>query len=153
MSAEIEAAGLTAPHGYYRCEMCKQVFPWGDPAAAAAEFHRDFGVLPAADCVNVCDACYQRIRPDTHPKEYTAYLAANPIVSEKVGTNLVDIGYHKYGLFHMRFSRCTDCGTEYPHTTGVTLLYGGYDQTPGPMCNGKPILACGCRVSQEPAHA
>lgn len=68
------------------------------------------------------------------------------------GTPLVDIGYHKYGLARVRFSRCPCCGTAYPHATQANVAFPwlgcDYAETPGPMCNGKQITTCGCRLQQ-----
>jgi len=68
------------------------------------------------------------------------------------GSRLVDIGYHRYGLAQIRFSRCESCGTEYPHATGVVAaghwLAPAHIEMAGPMCNGRPIRVCGCRTSE-----
>ena len=55
---------------------------------------------------------------------------------------LVDAGYHKVGLFVLRFSRCTGCGEEFPHAT--KLGSNGYVETSRPMCNGEPVAVCHC---------
>ena len=54
----------------------------------------------------------------------------------------VDVGYHKVGLFVLRFSRCTGCGEEFPHAT--KLESNGYVETPSLMCNGEPVAVCHC---------
>lgn len=43
---------------------------------------------------------------------------------------LRDIGIHNLGLDSYRYSRCNDCGTDYPHIDGVV------------KCNGFTITAC-----------
>lgn len=57
-------------------------------------------------------------------------------------TQIVDIGYHKLGLFRVRFSRCTGCGQEFPHASKLTV--GGYEETRQPMRNGEPVTECEC---------
>jgi len=60
----------------YRCEWCNGIFDkgWSDEEAMA-EKERDFEAVPMEACAVVCDDCYQKCRPDTHPKEYEAYKA------------------------------------------------------------------------------
>ena len=69
----------TEPTGpnQYRCASCNGIFEkgWSDEEAME-EKNRDFGNAPMEDCVVVCDDCYQKFRPDTHPKEYEAYKSA-----------------------------------------------------------------------------
>lgn len=63
--------------GQFQCAMCQGVFNLNqDPEyvkQAEAEWQRDFA--PAADEHRsvVCDDCYQKVRPDKHPKEYAEY--------------------------------------------------------------------------------
>lgn len=57
--------------------MCRGVFQkaWTD-AEAKAEMERDYGDVPVEMCDVICDHCYQKVRPDTHPHEYESYKAA-----------------------------------------------------------------------------
>lgn len=67
---------------------------------------------------------------------------------------LVDIGIHKLGLDSFRYSRCTRCGTEYPHATSMNkdgrplpmepFTGGNVLETIGPMCNGRELTDCPC---------
>ena len=54
----------------YTCAMCGGDFAstWSKKEALA-ETERDFGAVAEDDRVQVCDDCYQTIRPDKHPKQ------------------------------------------------------------------------------------
>ena len=70
----------------YQCHMCKGVFDkeWSDEEAKA-EHDRDFpGESLDTACV-MCDDCYQKVRPDTHPLQMAQYIAA------KEGATLMDL--------------------------------------------------------------
>lgn len=52
---------------------------------------------------------------------------------------LESIGQHKLGHVVYEYSRCLDCGTEYPHLDGL------------PSCNGHTIGRCPwCREDSAP---
>jgi hypothetical protein len=64
----------------YRCAWCEKIYDlqrdgdWNEEKAAN-ERERDFPGVPMEQCAVVCDDCYQKMRPDMHPKEYEAYKA------------------------------------------------------------------------------
>lgn len=58
----------------YQCAMCRGVFEYAwTEEEAVAEKERDFRAVPLEDCAVICDDCYQRVRPDTHPAQYAAW--------------------------------------------------------------------------------
>ncbi len=59
----------------YRCEMCKGIFEkdWTDEEAKA-ELKLDFGDIPLEECAQICDNCYQKVRPDKNPEVMVEYL-------------------------------------------------------------------------------
>jgi hypothetical protein len=67
--------------GQYQCAWCNGIFDlvedenWSS-AKAKEEHDRDFPGSPMETSAVICDDCYQKCRPDTHPKEYEAYKAA-----------------------------------------------------------------------------
>jgi hypothetical protein len=75
-----QSAASEAGQNQYRCAWCGNVYDlernedWSEEKARA-EKERDFPGVPMEQCVVVCDDCYQKCRPDTHPKEYEAYKA------------------------------------------------------------------------------
>ena len=67
------------PPNHFCCEMCGGVFEKedGGDERARAEFEENkkkyFGEVPETDTSIICDDCYQKIRPDEHPKEVELY--------------------------------------------------------------------------------
>ena len=60
----------------YRCAWCGGIFDiLRSNEKALAEKERYFPGVPMEKCALICDDCYQKCRPDTHPEEYEAYKA------------------------------------------------------------------------------
>ncbi len=61
----------------YKCAMCGGVFEkgWTDEEANA-EMKGFFGQsMQASECAVICDDCFQKIHPDTHPREVEEAVA------------------------------------------------------------------------------
>lgn len=67
----------------FECAMCNGVFikNWSEEEAEA-ERQRDFGASKKEDCDEVCDVCYQQMRPDQNPEAYEAYMESTDLTSE-----------------------------------------------------------------------
>lgn len=59
----IESAGEACVSGSFQCAMCAGVFSMGDDDEARDELKATFGDVDPADCVMLCDDCYERVKP------------------------------------------------------------------------------------------
>ena len=60
---------MTAKGEFYTCAVCEGKFKRiRDEQEAVNELHELFGEIPIEDCVLVCDACFEVIRPDKQTK-------------------------------------------------------------------------------------
>lgn len=64
----------------YRCALCHNVYEkaWNDDEALA-ETASYWPAVPQEQLTVVCDDCWEKIRPETHPQEYAASLSPTPI--------------------------------------------------------------------------
>ncbi len=60
----------------FRCAMCGHVYTkaWSD-AEAEAEMQSYWPGLPQVEAAVICDDCYQKVAPASHPAEYLDSLA------------------------------------------------------------------------------
>lgn len=57
---------------------------------------------------------------------------------------LEPIGRHKLGIASYEYSRCVDCGADFPHAAGTR-------ETAYAVCNGAPLSLCPyCRPDSKP---
>jgi hypothetical protein len=70
--------GPIIPDGNFTCAMCGGCFEFGcSLEEEQAEAERDFGDMPDEEMVRICDDCYQLVRPDANPHEYTLWRQNN----------------------------------------------------------------------------
>ncbi len=64
----------------FRCAMCGNVYTksWSDEEAWT-EAQGDWPGLPEAEAAVICDDCYQKVAPATHPVEYLESLAEHSL--------------------------------------------------------------------------
>jgi len=56
------------------CDMCGKEEEEGPEEVAEAELAKYFPGESKEECAVVCDDCWQKIRPENNPLEYTDYL-------------------------------------------------------------------------------
>jgi hypothetical protein len=63
--------GIDMEANEYQCALCQGIFTktWSDEDAIA-ETQSYWPGMTQEECATVCDDCYQKIHPETHPQEY-----------------------------------------------------------------------------------
>lgn len=74
-SLSAQAGSAEVGPNEYQCSMCNGVFEkgWSDEEAQA-EHDRDFPGQSMETSAVVCDDCYQKVCPATHPVQYAEYF-------------------------------------------------------------------------------
>lgn len=62
--------------GKFQCDMCGGIFDEdADPNVPLAELRENFGDVPVSECAQVCDACYEQVKPANNLEQYAAWRA------------------------------------------------------------------------------
>lgn len=66
----------------YRCAMCGHIYTKAiTDEEAMAETQAHWPGVTQEDCAVLCDDCYQKVCPDSHPQEYQESLLLNYLTS------------------------------------------------------------------------